>query len=115
MVMCGGDVNPFYYKSRNRDYCERLLFNKISDEKFHYILKAMIEVDNWLENQEFLSPSIKRLDLNVLNYAGRNLLMICCEKVNDEIFDLLISHPQVDVNVRSHNGWTPLMILAKYH
>ena len=41
--------------------------------------------------------------------SSQSELHVCASNNNEELLDLLLSQPGVDVNIRCRSGWTPLM------
>ena len=52
-------------------------------------------------------------NVNWRHGSSQSGLHFCVTNNNEELLDLLLSQPEVDVNIRCMRGWTPLMIACK--
>ena len=77
-------------------------YNNIID--LNYKPMHLCVLHNYVDLLTLLITKYK-VDINIYNYEGLNVLMIACNFYNYEMVDFLLKYG-MDVNIKNNNGWT---------
>ena len=84
------------------------------DDRDHYglsVLQLIVLSEN-VSYELFAALLDKVSDINATNHEGQSIAHYVAEKNDASLFNILLQHKQVNLNIADHEGSTPLMLAA---